>query len=243
MNLSHACLLLLAGTSQAWAQPEADVPSAAQPAEPRTGPKRLESLDELLGIAGEKPSTARATLSPDASALNQQLSPQEIRDEFDKALALMHQTADRVETGKDVGLETQRMQEEIIRMLDKVLEESRKQEQKQKQQQQQQQQQSGQQNQNASQDPKNGQQQQQERKGQQDKGQETQAGNASGNKDGMQRITGDIKPPPLQGSAAWGNLPAHIRESLTQGFTDNFSAKYRRLTEAYYKRLAEEPKK
>ncbi len=235
-----AWMFVIAGTATvgAWAQPAAEAPPAAKPPETNRGPRRLESLDELLGIAGDKPSSARATLSPGASLLNQSLSPQEIRDEFDKALALMHETADRVETGKDVGIETQRMQEEIVRMLDKVMDEAQKQEQQQKQKQQQQ----GQQSQNASKDPKNGQ-QQQERKGQQDGEQVNGQGNASGNKDGMKRVTGDIKPPPLQGSAAWGNLPAHVRESLTQGFTDNVSAKYRRLTEAYFKRLAEEPKK
>ena len=40
--------------------------------------------------------------------------------------------------------------------------------------------------------------------------------------------------------AQWGALPERIRDRLIEGSSDVFSATYRALTEAYYKRIAEE---
>ena len=42
--------------------------------------------------------------------------------------------------------------------------------------------------------------------------------------------------------AAWGNLPERVRDSLLEGSSDYFSALYEAMTEAYYKRIAEEAK-
>jgi hypothetical protein len=38
----------------------------------------------------------------------------------------------------------------------------------------------------------------------------------------------------------WGNLPQRVRDMLLQGRKDSYSPLYKRLTEEYYKRLAEE---
>jgi hypothetical protein len=38
----------------------------------------------------------------------------------------------------------------------------------------------------------------------------------------------------------WGNLPQRVRDMLLQGRKDKFSTLYERMTEEYYKRLAEE---
>ncbi len=46
--------------------------------------------------------------------------------------------------------------------------------------------------------------------------------------------------PPGAG-AAWGNLPARLRDALLQGSGDVTSAKWEALTREYYKRLAEQP--
>ena len=42
------------------------------------------------------------------------------------------------------------------------------------------------------------------------------------------------------GDASWGQLPPRVREQLMQGMGESYSAVYRRLTERYYRRLAEE---
>jgi hypothetical protein len=41
-------------------------------------------------------------------------------------------------------------------------------------------------------------------------------------------------------TAAWGNLPARVRDQLMQGRHDQFSSLYESMTETYYRRLAEE---
>jgi hypothetical protein len=41
-------------------------------------------------------------------------------------------------------------------------------------------------------------------------------------------------------SAGWGELPERVRERLVEGSSDYFSTLYEALTEAYYRRLAEE---
>ena len=40
----------------------------------------------------------------------------------------------------------------------------------------------------------------------------------------------------------WGNLPPRVREELSQGLHEPFSPIYKEMTEAYYKRLAQESK-
>ena len=62
-----------------------------------------------------------------------------------------------------------------------------------------------------------------------------------------------VQPPPpegaelggaLEGSGVeWGNLPPRMRDLVTQGLRDRVSEVYRSLTEAYYKRMAEEGSK
>ena len=41
----------------------------------------------------------------------------------------------------------------------------------------------------------------------------------------------------------WGRLPARVRDAVRQGMRDPMSASYRRLTQDYYRRMAEEPKR
>ena len=43
----------------------------------------------------------------------------------------------------------------------------------------------------------------------------------------------------LAEGADWGALPERTRDALLEGLSDSFSSLYRRLTEAYYRRLAE----
>lgn len=41
----------------------------------------------------------------------------------------------------------------------------------------------------------------------------------------------------------WGQLPPRVRDAVRQGVRDPMSAAYRRLTQEYYRRLAEEGRK
>ena len=43
-----------------------------------------------------------------------------------------------------------------------------------------------------------------------------------------------------EGRVEWGRLPDRVRDLIRQGRRDRISSIYRRLTEQYYRRLAEE---
>lgn len=239
--MTLAGLLLWAGAAHGQPVPE---PAAVVPQAPVLAPPtRLPSLDEALGLA--KPGEAGAAGVPtrDQTALEEQLSPEQLQDQIAQAVKLMGDAATRVTDAKDVGVETQRMQEEILQKLDKIIEDAKRQQQQQQQKQQQQQSQDQQQQQQDQQgNPKDAQGKQNEPK--QQTGADQQAGNASGDKRGLTNTNpdGTLKPV-LSGSATWGNLPPKAREQLMQGYGDTFSSMYRRMTEAYYKRLAEERKR
>lgn len=227
---------LVAWCGAASAQPAGD------PAPPTlTPPTRLPSLDEALGLAKPGETGSPKTPNRDQTALEEELSPEKLQDQIAQAVKLMGDAATRVTDAKDVGVETQRLQEEILQKLDKIIEDAkRQQQQQQKQQQQQDQQQQDQQG-----DPKDP----KDPKGKQgypkqQTGADKQSGNASGDKTGLTNTNpdGTLKPV-LSGSATWGNLPPKTREQLMQGYGDTFSSMYRRMTEAYYKRLAEERKR
>jgi hypothetical protein len=213
--------MLLLGVPAIGAQQE----SKEQPKPtPQPAPSPEPTLDELLGLkkpADQKPTETKPT-DPAKAELERQLSPTEIAEAFEQAVALMGQTADRLP--QDTGIATQRMQEDVIRKLDTLIDQAQKQQSKSKskskkpdpnQQQQQQQQQTSQQQQSKTADPK------------------------QGANIGLQE--GHTNAPPGD-VARWGNLPEHLRDALTQGITDRFSSMYKATTEKYYKRLAEEPK-
>lgn len=238
LALAAVCGAAGGGVGAAWGQ------EAARPPEPAARPGRLPSLDEALGL--KKPGGAPVAPSRDEAALTEHLSPEEVRDEISQAVKLMGDAASRVADGKDVGVETQRLQEEILQKLNKLLDEAKRQEQEKQKQQQQQQQgqqnQQNQQNQSQQQQQQSGKQNQQQKQDQASQQQQQKGGNGSGNKEGLKEEKGDLRPT-LSSGAAWGNLPPHVREQLMQGFGDSFSSMYKRMTEAYYKRLAEEPKR
>jgi uncharacterized phage infection (PIP) family protein YhgE len=214
------------------ATPPATRPAEKQdPAPPTPPPDDLPSLDEALGLeeAAAAKDGEKAPSKTD-SALDRQLRDEAEGDEFVQAVSLMDQIAGRLESAKDTGLDTQRLQEEALRKLDKLIDDAKKnsqqQRQKKKPQQQQQQQQNQQQQQQSSQ-----QQQQQQNQQAQNEGQVTDHG--KGREGQLRQLTPG-------GSAAWGSLPEHIRSSLMQGFSDRFSSMYQEMTEAYYRRLAED---
>lgn len=252
-RFGRAMWMLAACGLGAGAMAQTPVPPAEK--EPAKEPSKDPSLDELLGLPTTKESERPKAATPDVAkpdrpkvdesgksgsdankaALDRLLTTEEVEEEFEQAVQLMGQASSRLNAAKDSGIETQRMQESILRKLDKLLDDAQKrQQQKQqksssKQQQQQQQQQQQKQN----QQPK---QQQSAAQKQQQQSQQPSQGGPPGRRDGAGNAVN------AGGGAQWGNLPQRDRDSLLQGQGDSYSSTYRSKTEEYYKRLAEEPK-
>jgi hypothetical protein len=238
---SHA-LAQATPTPPAPSQPT--TPPATPPAKPAKPEQPAEpTLDDLLGLPSqtpppkpdatkETPEAAKPSSKDAAKAeLDRKLAETEMNDEFEQAVQLMGDTAKRLGEAKDAGLDTQRMQEQTLAKLDKLIDMAKAQKNKSKKKQKQKQ----------SEDQSQDQQQQQQSSQQQQQGQakSQQAGTdaAGGN---VPRQDGKLNAPPGAG-AAWGNLPERLREALMQGSGDFTSAKWQALTREYYKRLAEQP--
>lgn len=214
-------------------QPESK-PVEAKPDETKTPAKKptddLPSLDDLLGTGGEKPADAPGA-EDENPELDKLLSGEELGEAFEQAVGLMKDAAKRLNESRDVGLPTQRVQEDALRKLDQLISSLDKQ----AQQQQQQQQQPG--------DPQDQQNQPRQRRQQQQQQQQSQQpaqGSDPQEHDGPELQEGALNPELDSARAAWGALPARIRQMLMQGSNDRFSSLYNRLTQEYYRRLAEE---
>lgn len=214
-------------------QPAAPPPAdPAPPPSPKPPDEGLPSLDESLGL--QDPTRKDAPSDPGSpTELDRQLRDEAPGDDFAQAVLLMGQVAGRLERDKDTGLATQRMQEEAMRRLDKLISDAKKQRQQQKQKQKQKQQQS-------QQDQPQNQQQKSQQKGQTSESQQQNQDNRGDVMDPAQRRGGSLRQVSPGGTAAWGSLPEHVRSSLMQGFSDQFSSMYQSMTEAYYRRLAED---
>ncbi|NUQ66700.1 MAG: hypothetical protein HUU18_00255 [Phycisphaerales bacterium] len=203
---------------------------ASQPAPQPTPPPSTQpepTLDELLGI--KKPETPKPEgESPRDADLDRALSPGQVAAGFQAAVELMSEAALRLER-KDAGIDTQRVQEDVLRKLDQLIADARRQQSKSK---------SSSSKQNQGQP--DGQQQQQGAQSQQQQQAAQGEGSGENRGDGPARVDGTLKPALPGSSAAWGNLPAHVRDALMQGWSDRFSSVYRGMTEEYYKRLAEQ---
>jgi DNA primase len=227
-----AAVLLPAGmvlAQETSPRPKESPPQSPAPAQP--GPGVQPTLDDLLGLPRDKPSTKPPTPAPDPNraALDQKLTDEEVAEAFAQATRLMAQTADRLQTSRDTGIDTQRIQEDIIRKLDQIIAEARKR-----------QSQSRSRSRSSSQDQdQQNQPDQQQAEGQ---AQANQQRSSSPAQDSANAPTGNdarLNPEVARG-AAWGSLPARVRDALFQGRDDTYSAIYQKWTEAYYKRLAEE---
>lgn len=198
---------------------EQDDPEAQeQPADEPT-------LDELLGITNP----AGVSEAPINDDLDRELEGG-LAGAFLRAVDLMERASTRLNSDGGTGIGTQRVQEEAIAALDQLIEAARNQQNQQQQQQQQQQQDQQQQQQQAPQ------QQQQQEQGQEQQQQPT---------TDPQGVRGQAQQGGALGDeaavgATWGALPPRVREALQQGSSDAYSAVYRAITEAYYRRLAEE---
>jgi hypothetical protein len=217
--------------SAAWAQvaqPPAPPPEEPVEKKPEQPAQPLPGLDELLGLDEEGPARQGEGLTesadPSKKELEQKLSGREVAQAFQDAVRLMGDSATRMTTGRDVGLTTQRLQEEAIRKLEMLIQQAQKQ-------------QSQSQSRSSSRDRKN-----QSQPNQPQQQQQNQPGNAEnrGQVDPPARQEGPLGPDVGGTTAGWGNLPTRVRDALRQSQEDRFSAVYRAMTEAYYRRIAEE---
>ncbi|MEE9211044.1 MAG: hypothetical protein V3U29_00135 [Phycisphaeraceae bacterium] len=211
--------------------------SAAAPAQ-----SSQPSLDELLEItppadaADDQPSdvdTEPVQLDPEAA---RRLSDEEAADVFKQAVMQMDDAAARLGDKKDAGLQTQRVQESILAKLDQVIAAAVRRRQ-------------------GGSGSGSGSSQDQARQpdsggtsvAQQQPGGQSTAGSSGGTQPNtgafspgqVERVGPDSRPID-ESRSEWGNLPPRLRDELLQGLGERFSPVYRELTEAYYRRLAEQ---
>lgn len=190
-------------------------------------PDPLPTLDELLGLdtfdapdAGEPAPPTRAE-----EELQRLLTGEEIAGELATAVDLMDRSARRLTSARDTSITTQRMQEDVLRALDKLIADAQRR---------------GQQS-SSSSSSSSSQQQQQSAQQPRQQSAPTASNQNTGEATPPGRADGPLGPERAADLATWGNLPARLRDALVQGAGDRFSATYRRLTEEYYRKLAEDP--
>ncbi|TWT39708.1 hypothetical protein [Blastopirellula retiformator] len=178
----------------------------------------------------------------------------------------MQTVQDRIGQGQAED-DTLSMQQSIIKQLDDLIEQAKQQQQQQQQQQNPQQQQQQQQQKNQQQQQQNQQQQQSQQQGQQGQQGQQQPQNGGAEpqpqegdaeqqsqqqRDNEQAMESsdelrdkDYELLPLEARGAlikevWGQLPERVRQQLQNASVEKFLPKYERLTEDYFRRLAEE---
>lgn len=186
------------------------------------------SLDDLLGIGGDESarSAAEAARRDTQEELRRQLAETRITDALEVAFEKMSISAELLEEKLDSGLGTQRIQEEILAKLDELIDQARRQQLMAM----------------ASPSP-SGSSRGQTPPADQSKnaGRQSNARSADSRTGGPPpRQDGDINRVLDETRSEWGHLPRRVRDMLLQGRNDRFSGLYRRLTEEYYRRLAEE---
>jgi hypothetical protein len=223
------------------------------------------SLDELLGIGGDDGAKAAKESARDRSSnLQRVLTEQEAKNTLEAAIQGMWRSGTLLGE-RDFGTAVQRVQEDVLARLDALISTAEQQQQQQQansssssssssSQQQQQQGQMGETGQRpgetAEQAAERRRREEAQRRaaresqqGQQGKDQRPQGGD--GNNPGEMPEQVD----PIEGGALsetdseWGNLPPRTRDMVQQGVREKMSSVYRRWTEAYYRRIAEEAKR
>ena len=208
------------------------------------------TLDELLDLAPTpRPvedttpieSPRAADDDPAVDGMKEQLSGEQLADAFAQAVADMDRVAERLEVRDDPGLDTQRLQESILERLDQLIEAA------------QQQQQSSSSSSGSGSGQSSNQDSSAQNAGQQDgqqpgdPGQQPGAAQAGGASENPGEFSPGAVGPINPGQGAidelrqeWGALPPRLRDELSNGLDEPYSPVYRELTEAYYRRLAEE---
>ncbi len=228
--LAAAAALASAPPERPPAPPPPQDPPPAQgdepkPAQPR--PSDIPDLDELLGLPGA--GRAGEIADPAKEELDKRLSGAEIGDVFKQAVALMDQAAKRLATedAERAGIGTQRIQEDAVRKLDQLIAQLE--------------QMANSKSRSRSSASSGSPDQGRPQPGQQQSRRE-QAGQGENNSEiePPARRDGPLRPELDSSRAAWGALPERVRDMLLQGSSDQFSSMYEKMTESYYRRLAEE---
>lgn len=199
------------------------------------------SLDDLLDLAPEdpapnQPAPENTDTQPGnenlAESVGEALTASDAADAFEQAVQEMDTVSRRLGRSLDPGVETQRMQESILRKLDQVIKAAKEQSSSG----------GGGSSQPREQD-QGGSELAQQGEAQQQSGQPQPGGQQAST--GQAGVTTPIKPEAAdtaieQLRKEWGVLPPRVREELSDGLRERFSPLYRRMTEAYYKALAEQ---
>ncbi|RNC80563.1 MAG: hypothetical protein ED559_01780 [Phycisphaera sp.] len=194
-------------------------------AQPEDDP--LPTLDELLGLNNEDDTadeeSAERTDATDAELDRQLDTDKPIADEFLEAVGLMRESATRLSGQTDTGVVTQRLQEDILRRLDELIDKAGEQ--------------------SSSSSSSSSEQEQQQRQQPNQQSRDENQSNINENQDTTNPPGGQDARLGAQATldgARWGNLPARLRDALLQGSSDSYSSLYKSMTETYYRRLAEE---
>jgi len=148
----------------------------------------------------------------------------------------MDDSARRLVREMDPGIETRRVQREVLDRLDQLIAQAKKQRQKQN---------------ASSQQASKPREQGEGAAARSGSGSQASANGRAGTKPGGRSHSGEFSPgqvgptgpdgePLVEGRKQWGNLPPRVLEQLEQGFDEPYSAIYRELTERYYRELAED---
>ncbi|MFM7051569.1 MAG: hypothetical protein ACKOYN_05465 [Planctomycetota bacterium] len=221
-------------------------PNTTPPVAEAPKPAPPKSLDDLLGVpaGGGDRSAEDAAEREQAERLQRSLDEASLQDLVARALDGMKTASGRLTEKRDAGLGTQRIQEEVVLTLDRLLEEAQRQ-----QQQQQQRSSSSSSSRSQRQQQSDPSEQSQQQSQQQRQRQQRQQGQQPGSSE-----SGEAEPPPSEEGVAgggelsesrieWGRLPERVRDLVLQGRRDKVSSLYERLTREYYRRLAEEASK
>ncbi len=189
------------------------------------------SLDDLLGIGGDESarSAAEAARRDTQEELQRQLAETRITDALEVAFEKMSISAELLEEKLDSGLGTQRLQEEILAKLDELIDQAQRQQLMAMA--------------SSASGSSRGETPRQTPPADQSKndgGQPNARSTDSRTGGPPPRQDGDINRVLDETGSEWGHLPGRVRDMLLQGRNDRFSGLYRRLTEEYYRRLAEE---
>ncbi|MHC4099549.1 MAG: hypothetical protein ACYS15_01235 [Planctomycetota bacterium] len=194
------------------------------------------SLDELLGLEEDESETSAAEQAQQESGdeLQRRLSEEDLADLFSQALEKMALSAHLLEVDFESGLATQRAQQDVLAKLDQLIDRAREL--------------SAQHSSSCSGCAQcSGKSGSAQRKPGSKPGSQTPGANRNNGPAQDSQATdappgreGDINTILEETGTEWGHLPARIRQLLKQGRGDYKSPLYRKLTEEYYKRLAEE---
>lgn len=220
------------------------------------------TLDDLLGTDDEPdegegepedPSGDDASGGPELNReLERRLSGAEAADQFAQAIQDMAEAASRLGEDADAGIDTQRLQDDIILKLEQIISSAQNSEQQSSSS-------SGQpgEPQEAREADQGGQPQPGQQPGEQPgEGEGQQPGEGEGEQPGQgqqpgqgdqpgngEAQRGEINEQALSmeelREGEWGNLPPRLRDELAESLGESFNPVYRAVTEAYYRRLAE----